>query len=103
MRRVVPGWKKSSECSAGVTSCSVSLLTNSMGVEGNAAEDTIIEAVQNAGYGAKIKGCRRAIRECAESGSTRRGTCRSHHAAFAKALAVVGLLLLVLMYFLWGI
>ena len=40
----------------GVTSCSVSLLTNSMGVEGNAAEDTIIEAVQNAGYGAKIKG-----------------------------------------------
>ena len=40
----------------GVTSCSVSLLTNSMGVEGSASGDAIIEAVQNAGYGAKIKG-----------------------------------------------
>ena len=33
----------------GVTSCSVSLLTNSMGVEGSASGDAIIEAVQNAG------------------------------------------------------
>lgn len=40
----------------GVTSCSVSLLTNSMVVEGSASGDAIIEAVQNAGYGAKIKG-----------------------------------------------
>ena len=40
----------------GVTSCSVSLLTNSMGVEGSASGDAIIEAVQNAGYGAKVKG-----------------------------------------------
>ena len=39
----------------GVTSCSVSLLTNSMGVEGTASTDTIIEAVQNAGYGATLK------------------------------------------------
>ena len=34
----------------GVTSCSVSLLTNSMGVEGTAAPETIIAAVENAGY-----------------------------------------------------
>ena len=40
----------------GVTSCSVSLLTNSMGVEGNASESAIIEAVVNAGYGAEKKG-----------------------------------------------
>ena len=40
----------------GVTSCSVSLLTNSMGVEGTANEGAIIEAVQNAGYGASKKG-----------------------------------------------
>ena len=40
----------------GVTSCSVSLLTNSMGVEGTAAAQDIIAAVQNAGYGASIKG-----------------------------------------------
>ena len=39
----------------GVTSCSVSLLTNSMGVEGSASHDAIIEAVRNAGYGASVK------------------------------------------------
>ncbi len=39
----------------GVTSCSVSLLTNSMGVEGTAAAGDIIAAVQNAGYGAALK------------------------------------------------
>lgn len=39
----------------GVTSCSVSLLTNSMGVEGSAAAEAIIAAVQNAGYGAALK------------------------------------------------
>ena len=36
----------------GVTSCSVSLLTNSMGVEGNATDQEIIKAVVDAGYGA---------------------------------------------------
>ena len=40
----------------GVTSCSVSLLTNSMGVEGTAGTDAIIKAVQDAGYGASLKG-----------------------------------------------
>ena len=39
----------------GVTSCSVSLLTNSMGVEGTAAPQEIIRAVENAGYGAAEK------------------------------------------------
>lgn len=40
----------------GVTACSVSLLTNSMGVEGTASSDAIIQAVENAGYGAAKKG-----------------------------------------------
>ncbi|MBQ4536729.1 MAG: heavy metal translocating P-type ATPase [Lachnospiraceae bacterium] len=39
----------------GVTACSVSLLTNSMGVEGSAASSEIIKAVQDAGYGASLK------------------------------------------------
>ena len=39
----------------GVTSCSVSLLTNSMGVEGTADPSAVIEAVSNAGYGAALK------------------------------------------------
>ena len=40
----------------GVTSCSVSLLTNSMGVDGNASDADIIAAVEKAGYGAFVKG-----------------------------------------------
>ena len=40
----------------GVTSCSVSLLTNAMGVEGTASPRDIIAAVENAGYGASLKG-----------------------------------------------
>ena len=39
----------------GVKSCAVSLLTNSMGIEGNASPSEIIKAVENAGYGAKLK------------------------------------------------
>ena len=39
----------------GVSSCSVSLLTNSMGVEGNVDPEKIISAVENAGYGATLK------------------------------------------------
>ena len=39
----------------GVTSCSVSLLTNSMGVEGAASPDAVIKAVEKAGYGASLK------------------------------------------------
>ena len=40
----------------GVKSCAVSLLTNSMGVEGNASAEAIIQAVEAAGYGASVKG-----------------------------------------------
>ncbi|EOS31556.1 heavy metal translocating P-type ATPase [Lachnospiraceae bacterium 28-4] len=43
----------------GVTSCSVSLLTNSMNVEGSATEQEIIEAVEKAGYGADKKGTKK--------------------------------------------
>ncbi|MBR1559974.1 MAG: cadmium-translocating P-type ATPase [Clostridia bacterium] len=42
----------------GVTACSVSLLTNSMGVEGSASPQAIIQAVEEAGYGASLKGGR---------------------------------------------
>ncbi len=45
----------------GVTSCSVSLLTNSMGVEGTASDAEIIKAVQDAGYGASTKGGKKAV------------------------------------------
>lgn len=42
----------------GVTSCSVSLLTNSMGVDGTASPQDIISAVEKAGYGARLKGAK---------------------------------------------
>ncbi len=44
----------------GVTSCAVSLLTNSMGVEGSAAAEDIVRAVERAGYGASRKGAAKA-------------------------------------------
>ena len=44
----------------GVTSCSVSLLTNSMGVEGTADRQAVIRAVEEAGYGASPKDSRQA-------------------------------------------
>ena len=45
---------------AGVTTCSVNLLTNSMNIEGTATPELIIQAVQNAGYGASLKGDKQA-------------------------------------------
>ena len=44
----------------GVTACAVSLLTNSMGVEGTASPADVIAAVVDAGYGASLKGAARA-------------------------------------------
>ena len=52
----------------GVTSCSVSLLTNSMGVEGTASETAIIEAVEKAGYGAAKKGAKTKAASAADDG-----------------------------------
>ena len=49
-------WKKRSARCRALQSCSVSLLTNSMGVEGTASPESIIKAVQDAGYGASEKG-----------------------------------------------
>ena len=51
----------------GVTSCSVSLLTNSMGVEGTASPESIIKAVEDAGYSASKKGAAQKQREIAKS------------------------------------
>ena len=49
----------------GVTSCTVSLLTNSMGVEGTANEQAVIAAVENAGYSASVKGAAAEARSSA--------------------------------------
>ncbi len=78
---------------SGVTSCSVNLLTNSMSVEGSAADSDIIKAVKNAGYGASsIKN-----KEKAEDTSTE-SPIRSMRTRFITSLVF----LLILMYFSMG-
>ncbi len=55
----------------GVTACSVSLLTNSMGVEGTASSEAIVAAVEAAGYGASPKGAEKASSLSAEEDALR--------------------------------
>ena len=68
----------------GVTSCSVNLLTNSMGVEGEAAENEIIKAVVDAGYGATVKGSSRAGRNTKDSSAPDLSQT-SHHMDYYEA------------------
>ena len=82
----------------GVTACSVSLLTNSMGVEGTATPQTIIAAVQAAGYGASEKGA-----EAAVSPSEAEKQLKDHDTPALKRRLIWSLgFLIVLMYFSMG-
>ena len=81
----------------GVTSCSVSLLTNSMGVEGTASAESVIAAVEAAGYGASLKGGQTASQTSAEDALKDRET----PALRRRLIASIGFLL-VLMYFSMG-
>ena len=86
----------------GVTSCSVSLLTNSMGVEGSASGDAIIEAVQNAGYGAKIKGADVQSGNAQNQGALEEELVDHTTPLLRKRLRWSVCFLLVLMYFSMG-
>ena len=68
----------------GVTSCSVNLLTNSMGVEGEASETEIIKAVVDAGYGATVKGGNKAERHISGGAATNENPT-SHATDYAEA------------------
>ena len=84
----------------GVTSCSVSLLTNSMGVEGTASSADIIKAVQDAGYGASPKSAGAAA---ASSTSADLDALADHETPKLKRRLIASLgFLLVLMYFSMG-
>ena len=85
----------------GVTSCSVSLLTNSMGVEGSAAPERIIEAVEAAGYGASQKGTETSTHSAADAGREDALADRETPALKRRLFYSVGFLL-VLMYFSMG-
>ena len=80
----------------GVETCSVSLLTNSMGVEGSATDADIIRAVTDAGYGASVKGAAQATKPDEDA-------LADHDTPVLKRRLFVSLgFLLVLMYFSMG-
>ena len=80
----------------GVDSCSVSLLTNSMMVDGSASPDAIIKAVQDAGYGASVKGVQK-------SSAAEEDALADHDTPVLKRRLFASLgFLLVLMYFSMG-
>ena len=86
----------------GVTSCAVSLLTNSMGVDGTAAPADIVRAVENAGYGASLKGAKGAAPAAAAADELADHETPKLKKRLISSVAV----LLVLMYFsmghMWG-
>ena len=96
----------------GVASCSVSLLTNSMGVEGSASAEDIISAVENAGYGAQKKSGAKPGADAGQ-GSSAHGSSDMYREAeealkdketpkLKKRLIVSVIFLVVLMYFSMG-
>ncbi len=93
----------------GVTSCTVSLLTNSMGVEGTASPEDIIKAVENAGYGAIPAAGTEGGTNDARSANSRSALKQQEEALedkespkLAKRLIASVCLLLILMYFSMG-
>jgi len=84
----------------GVSACSVSLLTNSMGVEGTASDEAIIAAVEEAGYGASVKG---AQNQKGESAGRDEEALKDHETPVLKRRLIASLgFLIVLMYISMG-
>ncbi len=82
----------------GVMNCAVSLLTNSMGVEGTAAPADIIKAVTDAGYGASLKGAAKAVSTAADEDALKDTETPKLKKRLIRSVCV----LLVLMYFSMG-
>lgn len=83
----------------GVTSCAVSLLTNSMGVEGTASPEAVIQAVAEAGYGASLKNSSKKSQSVSDSDDALKD--RETPALRKRLIASLGFLV-VLMYFSMG-
>ena len=89
----------------GVTSCSVSLLTNSMGVEGTASPEAIVKAVEDAGYGASKKGAEKAASASAadaEDALKDRETPALKRRLIASLVFLVVLMYISMGYMMWG-
>lgn len=87
----------------GVEACSVSLLTNSMGVEGNADESAVLAAVEKAGYGASVKD-RPSPEAFSRRLSAEADALKDHETPkLRKRLAASAVFLLILLYFSMGV
>ena len=88
----------------GVTSCSVSLLTNSMGVEGNSAPEDIIRAVEEAGYGASLGHAEAAVSSASagEEALKDRETPILKKRLIASVILLIPLLYLSMGHMMWG-
>ena len=87
----------------GVTACSVSLLTNSMGVEGEASPGDIIKAVEDAGYGAKPKGEEKSSGDYSAKLAAEEDALKDRETPILRKRLITSLgFLLVLMYFSMG-
>lgn len=85
----------------GVQSCSVSLLTNSMGVEGSASDESIIAAVEKAGYGASVAGAEK--KQSAETDQLKdKDTPVLMHRLIASVGFLVVLMYISMGYMMWG-
>lgn len=90
----------------GVDSCSVSLLTNSMGVEGSASPAAVIKAVEEAGYGASIKGAKDAASSSAagKTISAEEDMLKDRETPVLKRRLLASIIfLIILMYFSMGV
>ncbi len=88
---------------AGVTACSVSLLTNSMGVEGSASAGEIIAAVTRAGYGASLKNSAQTSAAAADDSSlTDRETPVLRNRLVASLILLIPLMYLSMGHMMWG-
>ncbi|MDE5772420.1 MAG: heavy metal translocating P-type ATPase [Ruminococcus sp.] len=86
----------------GVTSCSVSLLTNSMGVEGNAPDSEIITAVKNAGYGISLKGSEKSQTDNSEDMLKDRETPLMKKRLVSSLVFLIILMYISMGYGMWG-
>ena len=86
----------------GVTACSVSLLTNSMGVEGTAGEQAVIAAVEAAGYGASVKGAPAAAVPAADDPLADHETPALKRRLYSSLVFLVALMYLSMGHMMWG-
>ena len=86
----------------GVTACSVSLLTNSMGVEGTASSSAVIAAVEEAGYGASLKGAKKAAKTADEDALKDRETPALKRRLLWSIGFLVVLMYLSMGHMMWG-